>query len=171
LATRPTLARIRESIFSRVASRINLNDLEILDLFAGTGALGIEALSRGASRATFVDNSRRAVEVIQRNVDELGFAESSRVVCGEVTRALGRLATDGESFDLVFMDPPYRSGIAASVLNEVMDRSLLRPDGIVVVELARGEPVPAINGLERESVATLGDHQIALYRRRMAPLG
>jgi len=109
--------------------------------------------------------------VIQRNLDELGFAESSRVVCGEVMRAIGKLAGNGESFDLVFMDPPYRSGIATAVLNEVTDRSLLRPEGIVVIELARGEPVPVINGLEKESVATLGDHQIALYRRRMAPLG
>src|SRR5260370_42373121 len=105
LAARPTLARIRESIFSRLAARINLNELEILDLFAGTGALGIEALSRGESRATFVDSSRRAVEVIQRNVDELGFAESSRVVCGEGMLAIGKLAGHGSSFVLVLLVP------------------------------------------------------------------
>jgi 16S rRNA (guanine966-N2)-methyltransferase len=163
--TRPTLARVRESIFSRLGSRIDLGELRVLDLFAGTGALGIEALSRGSALATFVDNSRLAVQAINRNLATLNFESRARVLCGEVRHALVQLVREGESFDLVFLDPPYGTDLGLVAIGELVRGALLSRDAWVVLEVSRRDQVPLTGGLHCESVATLGDHRIALYRR------
>ena len=110
LATRPTLARVRESMFSRLSVRLDFQGLRVLDLFAGTGSLGIEALSRGAGHVTFVESARAALIALRRNLDALGFSGRARVLKNDVIRALEVLAAAGEHFDLVLLDPPYREG-------------------------------------------------------------
>lgn len=102
-ATRPTSDRVREAVFSALASRGTIGDATVADLFAGTGAMGIEALSRGAERATFVDSDPRAVEVIAANLAATGFEERARVVRSEVLSWLEQ----AEPVDLAFADPPY----------------------------------------------------------------
>ena len=103
---RPTSDRVREALFSIIAAR--LPDSAVLDLFAGTGSLGLEALSRGAARATFVDKSRQSLDVIRQNVEALGLGECTKVKRIDVQAGNPRLAELEGPFDLVFIDPPYR---------------------------------------------------------------
>jgi pantetheine-phosphate adenylyltransferase/16S rRNA (guanine(966)-N(2))-methyltransferase RsmD len=128
---RPTAERVRESLFNSLGQFFEGGT--VLDLYAGTGALGIEALSRGSERAVFVERDRRARSVILENLRRTGFAQRAEVIGGEVEAVLGRLLGRRERFDLIFADPPYR--IAAEVggiLHRL--RTLLAPGGRVVIE-------------------------------------
>ena len=152
-ATRPTADRTREALFSMLASRLgSFEGLKVADLFAGSGALGLEALSRGAAHCVFVENDRRAVEAIRANLAALGAS-------GEVL-ARGAEHAVLPPVDLAFLDPPYGSGLAAAVLA----RLPLAPGGFVSVETGRGEAVAA-EGYEEEAVRTYGKARITLLRR------
>lgn len=165
LATRPTLARVRQSIFSRLEARMNLTGLIVLDLFSGTGSLGIEALSRGAAHVTFVEAARPALSALSRNLTALGLAERARVMKADVFEALEKLAAEGTHFDLVLSDPPYRRGFGDPVMSRLVEHALLAPDAWVATEVSRLEQAPDSRpGLQRVSLAALGDHQIALYQ-------
>jgi 16S rRNA (guanine966-N2)-methyltransferase len=167
LATRPTLARVRESMFSRLSVRLDFAGLRVLDLFAGTGSLGIEALSRGVGHVTFVEFAHPALAALRRNLAALGFSDRARVLKSEVLRGLETLAAQDEHFDLVLLDPPYRKGWGDRVLPRLMELDLLAADSWVATEVSRLEVAPSsLIGLERVSLATLGDHQIALYQRQ-----
>jgi 16S rRNA (guanine966-N2)-methyltransferase len=135
--TRPTSDRVRENVFNLVGP---LEGARVLDLFAGSGALGIEALSRGAASAVFVENDPDAVRTIERNLDRLRLT-GARVVRGDVLRTIAQEATAGAKYDLVLVDPPY------GMLTEIQPRlarhlpPLLAADGLLVVETdARTEP-------------------------------
>ena len=172
LATRPTLARVRESMFSRLSVRLDFDGLRVLDLFAGTGSLGIEALSRGAAHVTFVESARPALTALHRNLDALEYAARARVLKSDVLRGLETLAAERAEFDLVLLDPPYRKGWGDIVLTRLMELRLLSGGAWVATEVSRLEAAPAsVPGLERVSLATLGDHQIALYQRRSTEAG
>src|SRR5580658_5206185 len=129
VSTRPTADRVREAMFSILASRRDLKGARVLDLYAGTGALGLEALSRGAARATFVECSRTALDSLRSNVASLGVAQETRIVPALVERSIGALVADGP-FDVILADPPYalvRNGEAARTLGEVVGAGLLGP--------------------------------------------
>jgi 16S rRNA (guanine966-N2)-methyltransferase len=133
-STRPTSERTREAVFSMLG---DISGASVLDLFAGSGALGIEALSRGAAHATFVDSGRAAIIAIRRNLEQLGLVESALITKLDV-RALPSL---GETYDLVFVDPPYSQ---ASALGPLLARELparLTPGGRVVSESDRRTPL------------------------------
>ena len=164
LQTRPATARVRASIFSRLAARIDFEEVRVLDLFAGSGSLGLEALSRGAGWAVFVDSSRAAISAIRDNLNALGLATRAEVIVADVERALAALAARGERFDLVFVDAPYRKDVSAPVLAALESRTLLGAGACVVVRQARRAPEINPTGLEEINRATLGDHRIALYR-------
>lgn len=154
-------------MFSRLSVRLDLQGLRVLDLFAGTGALGIEALSRGAGHVTFVDSARAAIKALRRNLDALGFSGRARVIRGDVIRTIQALGAEHERFGLVLLDPPYRKGWGDIVLTRLMEFDLLSDGAWAATEVSRLEAVPAsLPGLQRLSLATLGDHQIALYRRQ-----
>jgi 16S rRNA (guanine(966)-N(2))-methyltransferase RsmD len=167
LNTRPTSARARESIFSRLAVRMDLADVRVLDIFAGSGSLGIESLSRGAAHVTFVDSSRDAAAAIRANLAELGFVDHARVIVSDVRRALGELGESHEAFDLVFVDAPFKDDMSGEVLTLLGRFELVAAGGWIVVEQSKRAPAapPAPASHERTSVATIGDHRIAFYRR------
>jgi 16S rRNA (guanine966-N2)-methyltransferase len=151
--TRPTSDRVREALFSMLASRLgSFEGLRVADLFAGSGALGLEALSRGAAHCAFVENDRRAIEAIRSNLASLGGS-------GEVI-ARGAEHAALPPVDLAFLDPPYGSGLAPAVLA----RLPLEPGGWASVESGRGEAVEA-QGYEEEAVRTYGKARITLLRR------
>jgi 16S rRNA (guanine966-N2)-methyltransferase len=164
LVTRPATARVRASIFSRLAARTDPAGARVLDLFAGSGSLGLEALSRGASRAVFVDSSRAAAAAIRDNLRVLGLEERAEVIVASVDRAIATLAARGEHFDLVFVDAPYRNDSSAAVLQALTADGLLGADAYVIVRQAGRAPEISLAGLEAINRATLGDHRIALYR-------
>ncbi|GGM79805.1 methyltransferase [Lentzea pudingi] len=136
--TRPTSERVREALFSSLEALVDLDGVKVLDLYAGSGALGFEALSRGAGHATFVESDKRAADVLKGNAKELGFADT--VVVNRTAEAY--VSGEGEKFDVVFADPPYAVGDdeLAKVLRGVVPR--LAEDAILIVERASrsGEP-------------------------------
>jgi len=167
LLTRPTSARARESIFSRLAVRMDLGGVRVLDIFAGSGSLGIESLSRGAAQVTFVDSSRDAAAAIRANLAQLELSDNARIVVADVRRALGELGRSHESFDLVFVDAPFKDDMSAEVLALLADLELVAAGGWIVIEQSKRAPAapPAPTAHERALVATIGDHRIAFYRR------
>jgi 16S rRNA (guanine966-N2)-methyltransferase len=167
LRTRPATARARASIFSRLEAGSALEGLRVLDIFAGSGSLGIEALSRGAQSATFVDSSRAAADAIRDNLARLGLSPRGRVITADFRRVLAALEARRAQFDLVFVDPPYRDDTSAEVLAKLAATGLVARGGRVVIRQSRrlSTPAPASAGFEQLKVATIGDHRIAFYRR------
>ena len=146
---------------------MDLDGVRVLDIFAGSGSLGIESLSRGAAHVTFVDSSRDAASAIRANLAQLELSDRARVVVSDVHRALGELARSHESFDLVFVDAPFKDDMSADVLALLGELNLVAPGGWVVVEQSKRAPAapPAPDDHERAFVAIIGDHRIAFYRR------
>ena len=154
--TRPTADRVRESLFSILGP---LEGLRVLDLFAGSGALGIEALSRGAARAVFVDSDARAGRVIRRNLSELGLAAPMHVADA---LAYLRWPDPGGPFDLIFLDPPYSSGprLAAKLSERLV--AVLAPHARIVSESDKHAPVELTLPMVDER--TYGSTRIAIHR-------
>ena len=167
LKTRPATARARESIFSRLNVRLDFEGLAVLDIFAGSGSLGIEALSRGAAHATFVDSSKAATLVIRENLEALGLSNRARIITTDLDRALPELAIAKKNFGLVFVDAPYASDISNDVLAMLAELNLVAPEGwIVIRQFKRAPEAPtAPDGFEQFTVSIIGDHRIAYYRR------
>ena len=154
--TRPTADRVREALFSILGP---VDDLRVLDLFAGSGALGIEALSRGARHVTFVECDRRAAATISANLDQLG--EEAELVVGDALAWL-KEAPAGTAFDLVLLDPPYDSaGRLAGPLSERLP-DVLAPDALIVSESDKRTPLTLDLPLTDER--TYGDTRIAIHR-------
>jgi 16S rRNA (guanine966-N2)-methyltransferase len=161
--TRPTSDRVKEAVFSMLGE---LEGAVVLDLFAGTGALAIEALSRGAERAVLIERDPRALEALRANLAELGVgAGEAEVRRGEAPAALRNARERAETYDLVFVDPPYRqTGVLGRELQEALP-PLLAPGARVVVESDRRTEPPALP-LEIELRRRYGDTSITIFRQR-----
>jgi len=158
---RPTADRVRESLFNILGQW--LDGLAVLDLFAGTGALAFEALSRGAARAVLVDSGREAIALCRQNARALGMEERAQIVAGAVEkRTLEPLARP--AFDLVFADPPYAAATPQEVLELVEGAGLLAPGGRLVLEHDRRREAPASFGhLRRSDERRFGDSVVSFY--------
>ncbi len=163
-ATRPTADRVREALFSILGPPGD--DALVLDLFAGAGALGIEALSRGAARAVFVDRSRTALRYIRRNLDELGLAGASEVHQDHAPRFAARLAdAGGPAFTWIFLDPPYDSDLGGLALAELGRAGLLVAGGVAVLEHDRRRaPHQRYGVLVKADGRRYGDTELSFYR-------
>lgn len=134
--TRPTTDRTKETLFNVLMPYVRGSSF--LDLFGGSGAIAIEALSRGADTAVIVENDKRAVSCIRRNLEKTGFTKpKARLFQNDVDYALKLIEREGMSFDLVFMDPPYNMGLERDVLTRLRELSVLREEAIVVVEASK----------------------------------
>jgi 16S rRNA (guanine966-N2)-methyltransferase len=142
--TRPTADQVRIALMDTLTPW--LGAARVLDLYAGSGAVGLEALSRGAAHATFVERDARAAGALRQNVETLGVGPRARLVRDDVVRALGRLATTGERFDVVFLDPPYGTGLVRAALARLGDGGVTAPGAIIVVQHFTKEPPPARSG-------------------------
>lgn len=160
---RPTTDRVREALFNILAPRIQ--GATFLDLYSGSGSVGLEALSRGASLVVFVDNDVKSMTTLMGNLKKSGLSDKDVVVHkGDVIQVLARLDKETFSFDVVFMDPPYACGLVEPTLSVVSSASLLRPDGLVIVEHGIGEEIPrCIKHLEIESVRQYGDSILSFF--------
>lgn len=129
LSTRPTLDRVKEPLFSILQNYIP--DANILDLFAGSGALGIEALSRGAKNCTFCDISYKAIQMIKENLKKTRLEDKSVIINKDYKKCLSDLK---EKFDIIFIDPPYKKNIATDSIKIILNLNLLTKDGIIILE-------------------------------------
>lgn len=164
---RPTSDRVREALFSIIASRVPGS--HVLDLFAGTGALGLEALSRGAAQAVFVDQGAEAIRIIRVNIQRLGVSDQAEVLQGDVNQVIRRLVHRKSVFDLIFMDPPYGKGHIETTLPNLS--SLALPETLLIAEHAVKERLPAspIEWLPIDMRA-YGDTAISFFSRESSAL-
>jgi 16S rRNA (guanine966-N2)-methyltransferase len=172
-AVRPTSDRAREALFNILShgkfatSGLPFAGKPVLDAFAGTGALGLEAVSRGAGAAVFIETEREALAALRRNIAALGEEDSAHIVAGDATRpprAVMRCA-------VVFLDPPYRSGLAAPALSALAAAGWLTDDALAVVEVAAREPLPAPDGFGLIDERVYGAARLIFLRGEAAPPG
>ncbi|BBH20919.1 rRNA methyltransferase [Paenibacillus baekrokdamisoli] len=168
--TRPTTDKVKEAIFSMIGPYFDGG--LVLDLFAGTGGLGIEALSRGADRAVFVDLEGASIDVIKHNVQAAGLGASSEIYRNEALRAVKALEKRGKAFRIVFLDPPYRMKEMDSLMQELAQRNLLEANAMIVIEHDAAHRYPeAFSFYEQMKHTQYGDTAVTIYRYRPEEVG
>jgi 16S rRNA (guanine(966)-N(2))-methyltransferase RsmD len=164
---RPTADQVREAIFNILTSRFSLTDIAVLDLFAGTGALGIEALSRGARSAVFIDASPEAQRIIQENLRATGLRRQGRILRSYAAKGIKVVAEQGLRFGGVFLDPPYDEGWVDKTLRALASSAILEPSAWVVVEHSLheegAETYPPLALTDRRRYGTTG---VSFYQRQ-----
>ena len=161
METRPTTDRVKEALFNIV--QFELPGRQVLDLFAGTGQLGIEALSRGAARCTFVDQRRDAAALVRENLKLTGLSQQARVVQGD---SISFLMSCREKFDVIFLDPPYLTGALEKAVETVSAFDILREHGIIVCESAAERTIPLLEApYERGREYRYGKIKLTLFHR------
>lgn len=150
-STRPTLDRVKEPLFSIL--QIHLQGANVLDLFAGSGALGIECLSRGAKHATFCDKSFVATQILKQNLEKTKLEDKSTILNVDYKKCLNKLT---KSFDIIFIDPPYKKDIAVDAVQRILELYLLSKDGIIVLETDE----------EEREIKELEKLEVEVYDRR-----
>jgi len=164
LTTRPTPGRVREALFSMLAPE--LADSRVLDLFGGTGAFAIEAVSRGAAHATVVEHNRRALEALRRNLD-LVDRTRVRLLAMDARKALHVLAEAGETFDVAFLDPPFASDALETAVLALAERALISPSGLILCEHSRRRVAPGTpSGFDLLETRNYGEVALTWYRRQ-----
>ena len=165
-SVRPTTDRVKESIFNIV--QFDVEGRRVLDLFAGTGQLGIEALSRGAAQVTFVDSDPASIQLVRENLRRTGLEQNARVFRGDAAAALAK----GEQYDLVFLDPPYDSGLMDMALENILAFDILKVNGIIVCESRVGKQMPSLSEpYEKRKTYRYGKIQITVYDKTPATRG
>lgn len=156
---RPTTDRVKESIFNLVQGYVPSS--RVLDMYAGSGALSFEALSRGAAYAVLLDNDPKSIEIIRKNVSELGFYEMCQIrniSCFDYAKSTN------DSFDVIFLDPPYNKGLIEPTLMAIAENNLLNPDGIIVLESDNTDFKSEFSGLEMIKQRRYGRTFITIYK-------
>lgn len=159
---RPALDRVKEAIFNIL---FDVSETRVLDLFAGCGSIGIEALSRGAAFAVFVEEWRPATDSIRRNLSHCKLDQLARIMSMQVSKAIKRLERDGEEFDLIFVDPPYMKDLVNPTLRLIAASSIAKPDSIIVVEHSPKEPIGEICNLALTDKRKYGQTSVAFLKR------
>lgn len=139
--TRPTLDRVKESLFNILMAK-GVEYTNILDLFAGSGNLGLEALSRGGEFAVFCDNSSKAYEVIKSNIEKCKFSDKAKVFNLEYNKCLEKLVSEKVKFDTIFLDPPYNKGLGINAIKLISELDLLNENGYIILETNIEENIP-----------------------------
>ena len=162
LGTRPTTSRVKEGLFSAI--QFDIEGRRVLDLFAGTGQLGIECLSRGAAFCDFVDSARLAMEVVRKNVSACGFVDRAAFHGRDFAAFLSRC---GEKYGLIFLDPPYASGNLERALEKITEIDIVTGNGIIVCESPADRRLPELaEPYEKGKEYRYGKIKFTLYRRR-----
>ena len=156
---RPTTDKVKEALFSILADRIWGS--KVLDLFSGTGNLGIEALSRGAGECVFADNSRESIKLIKENVNHCKAASGANIVAGDYKKVL---MTQREPFDIIILDPPYNKGLMDDCFRIIAEQGILAEDGVIVAEHRKEEKLPDdFYGFEKEKERKYGIVMLSIY--------
>ena len=165
--TRPTQDKVRESLFSIIQAYVP--GASVLDLFAGSGALGLEALSRGAGFAAFADHRREAAACIRKNIEKLRLADATRLYLADWRQALAQMKAEGRRFDLVFLDPPYRLPVLEACCEALAQSDLLQRDALLVAEHLTAVPPEPGADFALWKQRAYGDTEIHFYFYRPTP--
>ena len=144
LDTRPTIDRIKESLFNIISP--DLYDIDFLDIFSGSGGIGIEALSRGAKKAVFIDSSKTSVDIIEQNLKSARLFEKAEIYNSDVFVTISKLGRENKKFDIIFMDPPYNKGLVEQTLQAILKEKILSENGFIIAEQSADEPDISIEG-------------------------
>ena len=162
---RPTSDMVKESLFNILG--VEVQESDFLDLFGGTGGVGIEAISRGAKHVVFIDNSIKSINVLRKNLQALNIKDSIEVFNTDYRTAINKLYTNGRLFDIVFVDPPYNTGIAQNVLEQISENIILKDNGIIVVEHDLKDPMPdKVGCLNKYRDKQYGSTMLSFYSTR-----
>lgn len=163
LLTRPTSDRVKEALFNILGEEVH--NSVVLDLFAGSGALGIEALSRGACRSVFVDSSRISIRSIEKNLEKTNFLAGAEILKGNVPEAIDKLINRAEQFDLIFLDPPYKINPTElkGILETITRERLIKSSGTIVLEHSSKIAFPEIDKLVPKLSKEYGDTRLTFY--------
>ena len=166
LSIRPTTDKIKETLFNMI--QFNIQGVNFLDLFAGSGAIGIEALSRGANMATFVDNNDRAIKVIKENLEHTGLAEKANVIKADASLSLENLSRKNETYGIVFMDPPYDKDLYRPVFERLSKSNIISSDTIIILEVALKDDAVGIEdlGFEIAKVKKYKSNKHIFFKKR-----
>lgn len=162
--TKPTLGRVKEPMFSMIEPY--LTGATVLDLFAGSGSLGIEALSRGAGKCYFNDNQQNCCKITQDNLIFTGLVNKAKVRKADFSQALLAYKAENVTFDIVFLDPPYGMNYYEVVINTILEYNLLARNGIIVAEHAFDKPLGEVQGLEIVKSKKYGTVGVTVYANR-----
>ncbi len=146
LDTRPTIDRIKESLFNIISD--DLYNIDFLDVFSGSGSIGIEALSRGAKNAAFVDSSKESIDIINENLKFTRLLDKADVIKSDVFDAIAKFGREKRKFDIIFMDPPYKKGLVEKTLTAALSADILKENGFIIAEQSADEPEISVKGFK-----------------------
>ncbi|NLB20503.1 MAG: 16S rRNA (guanine(966)-N(2))-methyltransferase RsmD [Clostridium sp.] len=166
-ATRPTLDRVKESMFNIIAHKID--NARVLDLFAGTGSLGLETASRGAKEVVFLEKFKESYDLLVENIETLGFRDKSKTHCRESFSFIKGLGEEGEKFNIIFVDPPYLNQMVEKAILRIEEEDLLTEDGVIVSKYDKGEPIftPELGKYELVDQRKYGNTILGFYQMRL----
>ena len=160
--TRPTMDRVKESLFATIQSYIS-NSI-VLDLFSGSGNLAIESISNGAKFAYMVDNNIKCIDIINKNLRNFEISDTAEVMCCDYKKALKNFSDKGIKFNIIFLDPPYKNNDIPNIINYILDNNLLFLDAIIVCEISNCDLISQYDGLEMIKNKKYGDKYIVIYK-------
>ena len=161
--TRPTMDRVKESVFGSIQNY--LEDAIVLDLFAGSGNLGIEAISNGSLKCYFVDNNKKCINTIQDNIKQFHIENESVVIQDDYKNALQYFYNNDIKFDIIFVDPPYQYQLMNEILNLIKEYNILNDNGIIVLEYSFDKLDEKISGYQLLKFKKYGDKYISIYKK------
>ena len=161
--TRPTMDRVKESVFASIQEYID--DSVVLDLFSGSGNLGIEAISNGANKCYFIDNNKKCISIIKDNIKQFNIEDNSVVIQDDYLNALKYFRDNGIVFDIIFVDPPYSYQIMNDILDVVKEYNMLNNKGIIVLEYSLDKISDVIDGYSLLKYKRYGDKYISIYKK------
>ena len=160
--TRPTMDRVKESLFATIQNEIK--ESIVLDLFAGSGQLGIEAISNGANRCYFVDNNKEVIKILNKNITSLNIKENSKVILSDWKKSLNDFANQNIKFDLIFVDPPYDYNVYEKILEKVSSLNLLTENGQIILEHSNLKFKDRYNNLILYKEKKYGSKSVNIYK-------
>ncbi len=163
---RPTTDRVRETVFNILTIRMDFAESTVLDLFAGTGALGLEALSRGATHCDFVEKNRKAAGILKENLETLDLGMQGEVIIGDAMRYVEKV---NAQYDLIMADPPYNAPVFQKLLVNIMASGILKPEGLFVLEHSSFLQLPVIEQVEAVVQKSFGDTGVTIFRQAGEP--
>ncbi len=160
--TRPTMDRVKESLFGMIQD--NIRDSIILDLFAGSGNLGIEAISNGAKKSYFIDNNKEVIKVLKKNITNFNILDKAIIKLSDWKKALNEFGNQGIKFDIIFVDPPYEYDVYEKIIDKVITLNLLNDNGLIVLEHRNLKFKNTYNKLVLYKEKRYGDKAVNIYK-------